>query len=95
MAGPLCLRLPEDLRAAVHQMAEQNGVSPSELVRDLIFRFVYGEPPGIAEGYMQGRAIGYQVAQQALASVQMPDNVEDAIRILQASHSPGRTPHRS
>lgn len=91
--GPLCVRLPEDLELAVHQSAEQSGVSPSEFIRDLIFRSVYGEPLGIAEGYMQGRAVGYKIVQLVLGGIQLPDNVEDAIAMLQTARSPGRTPH--
>jgi|SRR5882672_6919503 len=91
--GPLCLRLPEDLQAAVYQLAEENGVSPSEFVRDLIFRVVYGEPLGINEGYMQGRALGFRVLQLALSRLEMPSTAEDAVQFLQDSPSPGRTPH--
>jgi hypothetical protein len=91
--GPMCLRLPDDLHHAVHQMADQQGITSSEWVRDLVFRAVYGEPLGISEGYLQGRAVGYKIVHLALGGLRTPDTVEEAMSLLQASTSPGRTPH--
>lgn len=91
--GPLCLRLSDDLHAAVYQMAEQQGVSSSELLRDLISRAVYGEPFGIDEGYLRGRALGYTMVQRALQYLDIPASAEEAIQLIQNNPSPGRTPH--
>jgi hypothetical protein len=91
--GPLCLRLPDDMHAAVHQLAEQQGVSTSEWIRDLIFRTVYGEPLGISEGYFAGRAIGFKVMHRLLGMIRVPQTVEEAMSFLQSLTSPGRTPH--
>jgi hypothetical protein len=65
MAGPLCFRLPADLHAAVEDLAQQAGISTSEWVRDVLFRIVYGEPPGIDQGYMTGRQLGFRMMQLA------------------------------
>jgi hypothetical protein len=90
--GPLCLRLPEDLHAAVHHMAAEQGVSSSEWIRDLIFRVVYDQPLGMEEGYLHGRAIGVKAVMIALRSLAVPETAEEAMRLLQTSTSPGRTP---
>lgn len=91
--GPLCLRLSEDLHAAAHQMAEQEGVSSSEWIRNLIYRATYNEPCGIDEGYLRGRALGYQMVQRALRFLDIPPNADEAMQIMQSETSPGRTPH--
>ena len=92
--GPLCLRLPADLHAAVVQMAEASQITTSEWVRDMLFRIVYGTPPGIDEGYMHGRALGMRIVHHALktAADHLPTTAEEAQAMLQLG-SPGRTPH--
>jgi len=83
---PLCVRLPDDLLAAVHQHAEQSGVTTSEWIRDLIFRVVYGEPLGMDEGYVQGRNVGYRILLMACREAwqHAPATIEDAIKLIQA-----------
>ena len=92
--SPLCLRLSDDLHAAVIEMAEQQGVTTSEWMRDMLHRVVYNEPPGVEAGYMQGRQLGFRMLHLAFAETwkNLPTNVEDAMAMLQAG-SPGRTPH--
>ena len=94
MPGPRCFRLPPDLDAAIDQAAEAAGITPSEWIRDMLHRIVYGEPPGIEEGYIQGRQLGFRVMQLGLAELwkTLPGNVDDAMGMIQAG-SPGRTPH--
>ena len=81
----------------MHQLSAAQGASPSEWIRDVIFRAVYGEPLGIAEGYLHGRAIGYRLVrvliQRMLNDVQAPETVEEGMSLLQSFNSPGRTPH--
>lgn len=95
---PLCLRLPDDLHLAVVQLAANAGMNTSEWMRDVLFRVVYGEPPGVDEGYTQGRQIAVaatfavvrEAISQALAS--LPATAEEAIPLGQVG-SPGRRPH--
>ena len=96
--GPLCVRLPPDIHAAVESLAETAGITASEWVRDQLFRVVYGEPPGIDQGYIAGRNLGYRAMSLIfrdaikIAVEQMPTDVESAQHLLQLG-SPGRTPH--
>ena len=60
--GPICFRLPDDLHMAINQMAEAQGVTTSELVRDVLFRLVYNDAPGVDEGFIAGRTLGLSVA---------------------------------
>lgn len=92
--GPLCFRLPPDLHAAVEDAAAAAGITTSEWIRDMLHRLVYGVPPGIEEGYIQGRQLGMRVLQLTVAEAwkAMPITVDDAMAMLQAG-SPGRTPH--
>jgi len=85
-AAPLCFRLPPDLYAAVTEMAEAEGVTTSEWVRDMLQRIVYGQPPGIDEGYMQGRSLGFRMMHVAFrdAWAQMPTDVHEAMQRIQA-----------
>jgi hypothetical protein len=86
---PICLRLPPDMRVAVTQLAEQQGLNISEWIRELIYRAIYGEAPGVDQGYMQGRALGFQVALQGLqtalfeAEERLPPSAEAALPFLQ------------
>jgi hypothetical protein len=60
----------------------------------MLYRIVYGEPPGIEAGYIQGRQLGFRMMHLAFAEAwaATPANVEDAMGAIQAG-SPGRTPH--
>jgi len=95
---PLCVRLPDDLHLAVIQLAQDNGMSPSEWMRDMLFRLIYGAPPGIEEGYLQGRNIGIAAAMKTIhlavknAIDAMPGTVEEAMPLTQLG-SPGRRRH--
>jgi hypothetical protein len=88
MSNPMCLRLPDDLQAAVAQMATEAGVTTSEWIRDLLFRTVYGEPLGVNEGYLHGRSVGYRVAMLACAEAwkHMPATIEDGLKAMQKKH---------
>jgi hypothetical protein len=85
MSNPMCLRLPDDLQAAVAQMAAEAGVTTSEWIRDLLFRTVYGEPLGVNDGYLHGRSIGYRVAVMAYRDTlgAMPETVEAGLALIE------------
>jgi len=91
---PLCLRLSDDLHMAVIQLAQDQGMNVSEWMRDLLFRVVYGEPPGVNEGYIQGRQIGiaaaFTVIREAIEA--LPATAEEAMPLTQLG-SPGRRAH--
>jgi len=76
--------------AAAAQYAEQAGVSLSEWCREVIYRAVYGEPATMEQGYMQGRAIAYQVFRLAMGELEIPATAEEGVRFLQEHGSPGR-----
>lgn len=91
MARPLCFRLPADLHAAVEDLASQAGVSTSEWVRDVLFRIVYGEPPGIDQGYFTGRQLGFRMMQLAFKDAwdMTPTTPEEAMARLSVG-GPGK-----
>jgi hypothetical protein len=84
--GVLSIRLTPDILAAAAAYAEQAGVSLSEWVREVVYRAVYKEPATMDQGYMQGRAIGYQVVVQTLRQLEenLPPSVEEGSRYLQS-----------
>jgi hypothetical protein len=84
----ICARLPPDLHAAVAEMASSAGITTSEWVRDMITRIVYGQPPGIDEGYRQGRALGFRMMHLAFRQAweNAPDTIEAAMPIIQAGN---------
>lgn len=92
---PLCIRLSTDLHIAVTQLAQNQGMSISEWVRDMLYRIVYNNAPGVEEGYIQGRQIGvaatFSVIRRAIeqAVQELPTTAEDAIPLTQLG-SPGR-----
>jgi hypothetical protein len=90
--GPLCFRLSEDLHVAVEDLAQRAGITTSEWVRDVLYRIVYGEPPGIDQGYITGRQLGFRMMQLAFKDAWdiTPTTVEDAMERLQLG-SPGRS----
>ena len=83
---------------AVEQLAANAGVGVSEWLRDMLYRTVYGEPPGVEEGYLQGRQIATSAAFALIRAAisqaldQLPATAEEAIPLTQLG-SPGRTPH--
>lgn len=86
--GPICVRLPPDLLAAVTEMADSSGITLSEWLRDMVARLVYGQPLGIDEGYLQGRALGFRVMHLAFqqAWAQAPKTIAEAMPMLQAGN---------
>lgn len=75
----ICFRLPLEARAAVETLVQQQGITISEWYRAVTFAAL-GQTLGVSEGYMQGRAMGYQAARMALGeSVGMlPSTYEEA-----------------
>jgi hypothetical protein len=69
--GPICFRLPDDLHMAINQMAEAQGLTTSELVRDILYRLVYNDVPTVDEGFIAGRTLGLSVALKIGARVFM------------------------
>jgi hypothetical protein len=84
--GPLSVRLPPDLQAAVDDMAASAGLTTSEWIRAILHQTVYGEPLTVEAGYFQGRQIGYRMLQRAFVEIyrNTPEGVEEAMRIIQA-----------
>jgi hypothetical protein len=89
-ANPLCFRLPPDLHAAVTHAADAAGITTSEWVRDMLHRLVYGEPPGIDAGYIQGRQLGFRMVSLALRDAwnASPATIEGAMAAIQAGQPP-------
>lgn len=87
-AAPLCFRLPPDLHAAVASMAENAGISTSEWVRITLHQIVYGQPPGIDDGYIQGRQLGFRVMMLYFneAWKNKPNTVDEAMAMLQVGN---------
>ncbi|MGH7177181.1 MAG: CopG family transcriptional regulator [Tepidisphaeraceae bacterium] len=79
--NPMCLRISDDLRYAVDDLAAKAGLSTSEWIRTALFQIVYGEPPGIDQGYMAGRQIGFRMMQAAFHEAWgiMPTTIEEAM----------------
>lgn len=88
---PMCVRLPEDLDAAVRALAESEGISPSEVLRSAVHQRVYSQIPSVDEGYKQARGLAIQFAHEAvnLAAEQIPDSYEEAMEFLQARRRRG------
>jgi hypothetical protein len=84
---PICLRMPQDLHAAIEQLSAQAGLSTSEWIRDVLYRAIYGEPPGENQGYVNGRQIGYQILMLAFrdASRSVPESAEEAMKVLRTT----------
>lgn len=86
----IAVRLPADLAAAVDLACEQNGITASELLRDLVSRWAYGEGQlaGPDHGYTQARSMASQLAHAALkqALAALPDSHEGAAEMLQGYH---------
>lgn len=92
MPSPLCFRLPVDLHQAVEHAAANANMSISEWVRDMLYRVVYADPPGVQEGYLAGRALGLRLMNEQFrqAALALPESVEEAMT-LALNGSPGRT----
>ena len=92
MASPVCVRLPLDLHHAVEHAAANANMSVSEWVRDMLYRVVYADPPGIQEGYLAGRSLGLRLMNEQFrqCALALPDSVEEAMTYA-LNGSPGRT----
>lgn len=60
--GLFCLRLTDDIHAALRQQAQAQNQSMSEIVRVILYQAIYGYAPSETDGYAQGRKIAYQTA---------------------------------
>lgn len=76
----ICFRLPPDLRTAAENFVAEHGITLSEWCRILMAQAL-GQGVTVDEGYMQGRALGWQVARALLtsASQQLPSTYAEAI----------------
>ena len=91
--SPICARLPPDLDAALRQRADAEGVTVTELMRAIAYRYVYGATSNFEEGYAAGRSLALQLTHYAMASAisdafaeHIPQTYEEALAILQASN---------
>lgn len=82
----VCFRLPIELRQQVTAMAENLGVTLSELMRGLVLKEL-GQPAlvGVDEGYQAGRKLAIQMVRKIIASAtasahdMLPDTYEEAV----------------
>jgi hypothetical protein len=81
----MCFKVPIDLQTAIVAMAERDGVSVSEWLRDKVHRIVYGEPLGMEQGYLEGRQLGFRMLQLLFQQTwdQAPATLEDALQLMQ------------
>lgn len=72
-----CARLPPDLATAVLDYAEANGLSRTEVVRNAVYQFVYGEQQGPDQGFMTARAFAIKMAHASvdLAAASLPTDM--------------------
>lgn len=75
----VCFRIPLEARAAVEEAVRQQGITISEWYRAITLAAL-GQGVGVSEGYVQGRAMGYQAARIALsqAAGMLPSTFEEA-----------------
>ena len=77
------VRLGEDLRAQIETLCQQSGMNLSEFIRLACHHAVSagmglnGAPALASEGYMQGRALAFEVVRLMVS--EMPHTYEDAI----------------
>lgn len=83
-AKPFACRLPVELHAGIEGRAIAEGISPSELVRNVLFNWLYGQEPSANEGYYQARGIASQIAHFALeeAIESLPSSYEEMVELL-------------
>lgn len=81
----MAFKVPADLHTAIVDMAERNGVTVSEWIRDQMHRIVYGEPLGMEQGYIEGRQLGFRSMQLAFKRAWdlTPEDVESAVVEMQ------------
>lgn len=77
-------RCSAEVRSAIMQLAEERGVKPSEVVRDLVESALFGQPPGSTmshpdQGYRIAKSTARVIASKALqdAISAMPDSFEE------------------
>jgi len=77
---PIAFRLPAELAQAIRSRAESEGVTVSEVMRNVVHAWFYGEAPSANEGYYQSRGNAVRIAQMLLARAleAMPSSEEDA-----------------
>lgn len=83
-ASPICVRLPEDLDAAIRARCEAEGLTPSELMRSLASQYVYNDTPSVDAGYMQARTLAAKMAHAAVSAAieNLPQTFEEANHLI-------------
>lgn len=78
-------RVPHDIQQLLKQRSEQDGITPSELIRDALVQYLYGGTQGSMlqgtdAGFQSARKQAHRIAMAALAYAfeQMPDDFEEA-----------------
>ena len=88
---PIAVRLPNDLAAAVEQGCAAQGITPSELLRDLVAKWAYGGSAlaGPDAGYTQARSMATRLAHAALAQAldSIPEEHEQARAMLEGHYN--------
>ena len=85
MANPRVeCRVSEDVKRLLEQRAEQDGISPSDLMRDALVQYLYGGTQSTLQGpdagFIAARKQAHRIAMAAIAYAfeQMPESFEDA-----------------
>jgi hypothetical protein len=81
---PFAVRLQSDLGAIIQTRAAAEGITTSELIRNVLHGWAYGEPPGANEGYYHARGQGRRIAHHLLA--QAMDNLPASDDEMQELH---------
>lgn len=89
---PIAVRLPNDLAAAVEQACEEQGITPSELLRGLVARWAYGHDAPLSgpdEGYKTARSMATRLVHALLAQAiaALPEDHEQARAMLEGHYN--------
>lgn len=84
-------KLPPEMRAAVIERAQAEGINVSEWCRAQIAQILDGETPSVDAGYQQARRLAAQMASVVLANAraQLPDTYEEFIEMYGATNDGG------
>lgn len=84
----ICARLDVELSQLVDQACINEGITRTELVRNVLTQWAYGTIPSADEGYRQALRMAPQLTLLLMTRVieQMPPTLEEAQQLLLAAH---------
>ncbi len=84
MSKPYGIRFPDALAEIIDQRAQADGITPAEVIRNVVHAWAFGQPAGADEGYYLARGNAARISHYLVADAfaRLPAGEEEARELL-------------